>query len=1515
MATARYKVPSRKRREETERIAVQSSRRRGWRKVVSLLACTVVFCTTYALILPAITQESAAAAPHIHDVTCYTAVMEEGEKTLTCSALEGDELHTHTDDCYTVQMVQKDAGKLTCTDPNHAHNALCYGQWELNCPLLWVVADVMVDIEALPSADQIADKVAAYEAAHDTEGEEKYYTEITQEVNRVYRRYEMLSEWQKTQVVNADKLLELEFIWSRTPLVLVQSIDVYMINSYTGDPHANSNSTGTILFNGGSPGSYNDSFGYRYWTAIVVEQNADGTLTVGEVVKHYNDKTDVGPSKKSGFVLFIWEGTIHPNSINVSVGDFVFATLDRTKVTGYTGSVQGTVSFYSDINDVTINSPAPTVGAYTSTKDFVELNLYDYNYNINANWKDNNKYPGFQWNGGAYSNDDYQTSISEQGQGVPYIVTDRHRVDSIDFGNSMITNHTYGGSSSGTNGKANGAISVGKLYNNSESSSTGLINWLWYDGSDYSTTTNRPVGMSTGYQSLSNTLVNGYPALNDDGNTSLAYLFTNGGAVTKQNTESIDGLFLQNPVTGAYAYNSRENHAQYSNNFFTRYDQIITPNFLLYPFGNFLPLNRIQSDQSTQLTAFNIQGGMKKYVDKIINNLNVALNDNSDYADDSRRQLITMLQEYAEHWTLYPRTFSGTSVNWNNLMPGNAIRDFFWKDDSDKGDGPTDENGTGFIKTEYFDELYNIDWDKATNFFFGMEMKMHFMMPKDGLTGNDNGNNASGWTKDAAENHIRPGSPDGIPDYPLIFNFAGDDDVWVYIDDVLFLDLTGIHRHVGGRINMQEGKVYYYELLPADGGDVAEVAYKEYTFAELLTAAGKDTSVLNEKGTFKDYSTHTFNFYYMERGSGSSVCRINFNFPLLHENSISVSKENLPDQDVTLVGDPDYYFNIMYEDPSGELFVGPNSKTGVKTYKIMDSAGNYLKDENGNVKTFETDQYGIFTIKAGQTAIFEGIKENLGEYYVQELIKEVDHNQYNEKVTINGENSRTNNLIDWSVRKYFQDADDDKNTGPYGHKWYAHSGQDTDSATNSAFYFQAINGVVTSKLGKLNITKALGDNTTAPDAAFNFRVTLDGEPLEKGTQYTVGGETKTVQTEGILTLAAGQTATIEGILSGTAFTVQETTESAKGYTVTYQVTDAENAATDGLASGIIRTETTTSVTATNTENRTEVVIPGHKELNKADENKAHKFHFTVQQVDKDGKPVDDGYSRTHEVELAAGVQAKDFSIIIGYSKIDRSQLPLELYYKITEQPADNMAENTQAYVAKVLLAEANDSVTATLASLTDASGDDATTAAFTNTLLGDLDISKQVIGGTDDQRYFRFTVTLRPGDSGLAQLPTAYAVSLYEKNAAESTTEQWSFKQEGGALIFSFYARADERLIIHGIPLGAAWTVKEDTDAYYTLPEGHEDLARAENGWVKNEGFSYATEIYVDETHITGAEASGQINASGTAVTVAYTNSTQYSLPATGGVGTGVFTGAGLLLMLFSAVWLLYKRKRRREAY
>ena len=96
------------------------------RVLVRFLACLVVFCTTYALILPAITLEKQANCgmeEHIHTDSCYTT-------ELTCPLAEG-EGHTHTEDCYKTTM------ELTCPleeREGHTHTEECYTPvTELTC--------------------------------------------------------------------------------------------------------------------------------------------------------------------------------------------------------------------------------------------------------------------------------------------------------------------------------------------------------------------------------------------------------------------------------------------------------------------------------------------------------------------------------------------------------------------------------------------------------------------------------------------------------------------------------------------------------------------------------------------------------------------------------------------------------------------------------------------------------------------------------------------------------------------------------------------------------------------------------------------------------------------------------------------------------------------------------------------------------------------------------------------------------------------------------------------------------------------------------------------------------------------------------------------------------------------------------------------------------------------------------------------------------------------------------------
>jgi len=119
-------------RETRDRLA-RDRRRRTWKKAVSALACVVVFCTTYALILPAITMERApqcGKTEHIHGESCYTRPAQE-RRVLACT-LEELGVHQHSESC-------RQGGELVCGYADfvlHRHDSACYDEsGALWCPL------------------------------------------------------------------------------------------------------------------------------------------------------------------------------------------------------------------------------------------------------------------------------------------------------------------------------------------------------------------------------------------------------------------------------------------------------------------------------------------------------------------------------------------------------------------------------------------------------------------------------------------------------------------------------------------------------------------------------------------------------------------------------------------------------------------------------------------------------------------------------------------------------------------------------------------------------------------------------------------------------------------------------------------------------------------------------------------------------------------------------------------------------------------------------------------------------------------------------------------------------------------------------------------------------------------------------------------------------------------------------------------------------------------------------------
>lgn len=374
---------------------------------------------------------------------------------------------------------------------------------------------------------------------------------------------------------------------------------------------------------------------------------------------------------------------------------------------------------------------------------------------------------------------------------------------------------------------------------------------------------------------------------------------------------------------------------------------------------------------------------------------------------------------------------------------------------------------------------------------------------------------------------------------PMTFKFTGDDDVWVYIDGALVLDMGGAHCKAEGEINFATQMATITTGTsdaklgnqPTAGGRVAAKDNGKRTVDfKNITVKKSDGNTISLADYMKESGkVHELKMYYMERGMWDSNMSISYSFVPL-PSGLTLSK-TLDTKDVNaglknaVQGLDNFDFNIQTR----------NLKDREANYSDVDNLGYTLYDYNDNTYPGQ--------VAKNSTATFSS------SYYASEFIDTTDEN--NSSAFYAG----TGFKITESIPKGTKLQYDETKT-----KWGVY-----DSVTSRAAKYQGegavatfdmgdvnssemdvvnryVNFVNTPKVGSLSVEKKY-EGDALKDKTFGFTVKVDltgGEyydPYE--LEYTIGSQTEKTDENGHFTLKAGEKVTFAGIPAGASYEVVE----------------------------------------------------------------------------------------------------------------------------------------------------------------------------------------------------------------------------------------------------------------------------------------------------------------------------------------------------------------------------------------
>lgn len=430
---------------------------------------------------------------------------------------------------------------------------------------------------------------------------------------------------------------------------------------------------------------------------------------------------------------------------------------------------------------------------------------------------------------------------------------------------------------------------------------------------------------------------------------------------------------------------------------------------------------------------------------------------------------------------------TGSSTNNLNGVTSDSLTLMYGGSDTSKAipDGKlwfnSGESGYGFLP--FNNNTINHtgeDVRNDLNYGFGMALSVDFTVPKDGK----------------------------IDDQDVTFTFTGDDDVWIYIDGKLVVDLGGDHKDASCTLNFANNSTTYATGLNSKS---VTSASSVYSLTDVMKGSTKNT-------------VHKLQMFYMERGLIESNLQVEFSFTPV-DNKLTTTKTvntvNVNDGIKDAVAAADSF-----------TFTNVNNGSGNTDHSPLGSKEYFLTEKSGSTSSPVSGTDGSYSMKNGSSAVFTNITDVGNWLTVSE--------------------SMNDSFIKYSSSTY---SVTDVNNGIQ---------KGSGSGTSANFLFKnevnekhatdyKVDFVNTPQLSNLDVSKSAFDKDSNPitNVSYNFTVYLS---FDGGTtynqyplDYTINGAEYTAD-NGTFALRGGETAVFPNIPVGTKYKIVEKANS--DYTVT-----------------------------------------------------------------------------------------------------------------------------------------------------------------------------------------------------------------------------------------------------------------------------------------------------------------------------------------------------------------------------